>query len=500
MGVTTRGAERRYAEEVSLSPSKSKKKSSSMQNGKRVSFSPSTKSSSSTKTLVVATFALLIDLIGFTMILPLYPSILAHYKKTDTTGTYRIFEDACNALGEKIGAPSSESDTVLMGGILGSAFCYLQFLSSPILGAYSDVVGRKKVLLLCMVLIISSHVFWLFASNFVLFILSRLLSGLARANVSLTTTIICDDLPAEERPKGMAFIGIAFSCGFVVGPAIGAFFPWKSGTFQEAAIACIMLSCTSLLILAWQLEETLKISQRAPSFSSKMADIQHYILPNHLFAFKTVSVGKNLRGLGVAYFLYIFVYSGLEFTLTFLTETRFGFTRAEQGKMFTCLGLLMAFLQGTVTRRLKPWMEHSAAMTGMLFMIPAFLILARAPDIATFSIGLFCYSVGSAVCGPSMTSMVGGKVTRLNERGAAIGTFRSLGALARVFGPLVASSIFWMYGANVAYYVGAVSIMLPLFVLMIAERSPSPPSQLKKATSPQSSSGSSGKAKAKKDS
>lgn len=257
------------------------------------------------------------------MILPLFPSILSHYKKTDTTGTYPMFADFCNAIGEKLGAPK-ESDTVLMGGILGSAFCFLQFLSAPILGAYSDVVGRKKVLILCMLLIISSHVCWLFASNFVLFIISRLISGLARANVSLTTTIVCDDLPSEERPKGMAFIGIAFSFGFVVGPAIGAFFPWKTGTFQEAALACLMLSLLSLLVLWWKLEETLPKSQRAKSFSSKLSDIQHYLLPNHLFAFKSVSVGKDLRGIGVAYFFYIFIYSGLEFTLTFLAEARFG--------------------------------------------------------------------------------------------------------------------------------------------------------------------------------
>lgn len=139
--------------------------------------------------------------------------------------------------------------------------------------------------------------------------------------------------------------------------------------------------------------------------------------------------------------------------------------------MFTALGVLMAFLQGTITRRLKPWMEHSAAMTGMLFMIPAFLILSQAKDVETFGMGLVCYSVGSAVCGPSLTSMVGGKVPRLNERGVAIGIFRSLGALARAFGPLVASSVFWLYGPEIAYMVGAGSILLPLLILKIAETS-----------------------------
>lgn len=66
----------------------------------------------------------------------------------------------------------------------------------------------------------------------------------------------------------------------------------------------------------------------------------------------------------------------------------------EQGKMFTLLGISMAFLQGTVTRRLKPEMENSAGMMGIIFMFPAFLILGLCNDLATLAMGLFCYSIG----------------------------------------------------------------------------------------------------------
>jgi predicted MFS family arabinose efflux permease len=62
-----------------------------------------------------------------------------------------------------------------------------------------------------------SHAIWLFSKSFPMFILSRIIGGLSRANVSISTTIVSDDCPAEMRPKGMAFIGIAFSVGFVVG-------------------------------------------------------------------------------------------------------------------------------------------------------------------------------------------------------------------------------------------------------------------------------------------
>ncbi len=104
------------------------------------------------KTVLVATItSLLVDLIAFTIILPLLPSIIQNYKKTDRSGLYAFVSDRAESLGKLIGAPGGQSEAVLIGGILGSLFCLLQFISSPILGAVSDTFGRKKALLLCLV-------------------------------------------------------------------------------------------------------------------------------------------------------------------------------------------------------------------------------------------------------------------------------------------------------------------------------------------------------------
>jgi len=142
----------------------------------------------------------------------------------------------------------------------------------------------------------------------------------------------------------------------------------------------------------------------------------------------------------------------------------FRFSSVEQGKMFTALGLCMAFLQGTVTRRVTPDTEVATGMLGMLLMVPAFFILGFCTDLGHFSLGLFCYSVGSAVCGPMLTSVATSLVPQTNERGIALGTFRSLGALARTFGPLVASSLFWKFGPQLTYCIGAVTVLIPLFL------------------------------------
>jgi len=103
------------------------------------------------KGVIFATIgSLLVDLIAFTIILPLLPSIIQNYKKTDSSGLYSFISGKADTLGQIIGAPS-QSETVLIGGILGSIFCLLQFISSPILGAISDSFGRKTALLICLV-------------------------------------------------------------------------------------------------------------------------------------------------------------------------------------------------------------------------------------------------------------------------------------------------------------------------------------------------------------
>lgn len=102
--------------------------------------------------MIMATVgSLVVDLISFTMILPLFPSILEKYKEHDPSGLYPMVASASQRLGTLIGAPAAQSDTVLIGGILGSTFCFLQFLSAPIVGAIADVKGRRISLIACLV-------------------------------------------------------------------------------------------------------------------------------------------------------------------------------------------------------------------------------------------------------------------------------------------------------------------------------------------------------------
>lgn len=94
--------------------------------------------------------SLLFDLLAFTIILPLLPSLLEYYRINDSSGLYAWLTTRVRWFQQLLGAPERYL-SVLFGGFLGSMFSFLQFLASPIVGSLSDYYGRKPVLLICAV-------------------------------------------------------------------------------------------------------------------------------------------------------------------------------------------------------------------------------------------------------------------------------------------------------------------------------------------------------------
>lgn len=95
--------------------------------------------------------SLLLDLLAFTMILPLLPSLLEHYRQADgSDGLYGWLADSVRSFQQLVGAPE-RYNSVLFGGALGSMYSFLQFVASPLMGGLSDVYGRKPVMLVCLV-------------------------------------------------------------------------------------------------------------------------------------------------------------------------------------------------------------------------------------------------------------------------------------------------------------------------------------------------------------
>lgn len=125
------------------------KGSETKSNGKKITYDDEALGKTN-KTVYLVFFSLLMDLLAFTMILPLLPSLLDYYRLNDSVGLYSWLSDNVKSFQERVGAPE-RFNSVLFGGALGSMYSFLQFVASPIVGGLSDVYGRRPMMLISLV-------------------------------------------------------------------------------------------------------------------------------------------------------------------------------------------------------------------------------------------------------------------------------------------------------------------------------------------------------------
>ncbi|KAG0352079.1 hypothetical protein BG005_008439 [Podila minutissima] len=343
--------------------------------------------------------ALLLDILAFTIILPLFPRLLQFYRDSEHGDQNSLLAWSLTRLTEfqsMIGLddPASAStggikrppkmDIVLLGGALGSLFSVLQFVASPVIGKLSDVLGRRRVLLVSMLGNLISCGVWLFSSSFELFVLSRVIGGLSEGNVQLSIAMISDITTPATRSRGLAMVGIAFAISFTIGPALGAYFANKDlvSTFPalaqyglhpfsgSALLALVLLTVESLYLYAklpetnsesWRLavQKTVEEERRAKEQAKDTSGSSTGGLATAA-AHKSTNIDPEaivrlqhsyLARLSFTHFAHLFLFSGMEFTLTFLTFHLFDFSHMQQGALLGYIGILSSLIQGGYVRR-----------------------------------------------------------------------------------------------------------------------------------------------------
>ncbi|MFP6899394.1 MAG: MFS transporter, partial [Opitutales bacterium] len=395
-----------------------------------------------------------IDMVGFSVIFPLFPAMLKYYLEVEEGGGLATsFAQIVNDFGisGQHFAGGFRIETVIFGGVLGSLFAVLQFIFAPMWGSLSDRIGRKRVLLVTVGLTSLGYLSWIFAGQFWVLIVSRILGGIASGNLSVATAAIADITPRQKRAKGMAIVGIAFGLGFVLGPAIGGFSALIDLTkgnpelaaiglnpFSIPAIASFALALLNWGLVALAFRETLALEKRAKE-NERPSILQLGKVGN-----------PSVRRTCLSYFWYMISFSGMEFTMTFLAVERFSYSPDQIAWLFVLIGCTLIFVQGFVVRRFAATVgEKKLAMSGIVVGAIAFIILSQAgvgstPETISalsnaplFNLGLILMSAGVALISPCLTAMTS-LFSGDSQQGFHLGIFRSAGSLARAIGPLLA--------------------------------------------------------------
>ncbi|KAI0448753.1 major facilitator superfamily domain-containing protein [Xylaria acuta] len=425
------------------------------------------------KVLRVIFVSLLLDLISFTFILPLFPKLLEFYRNSEagpgsrTTVLARIL-DGLNAYKSSFSRPiDSRYDIVLLGGALGSLFSLLQAVASPVIGHLSDKHGRRSALLASMAGNIVSVLLWVVAVDFRTFLASRIVGGLSEGNVQLATAIATDISDEQTRGSTMALIGACFSIAFTFGPALGAYLS-SIGTvaanpFATTAAVSLSLIVTETLYLYFALPETLPLKTGKGGSATVTKST-------------TVTRTNSHTLLNAIHFLFLLFFSGMEFSLPFMTYDLFQYTSAKNGRLLGYVGLVASILQGGVTRRLPPLLTVRMGVGACLL---AFAILTRANTVRSLYVAATCLATTSATVVSGLNTLASFEASA-DERGGKLGILRSWGQLGRGLGPILFTSVYWWAGRELAYTMGSLGLVV-VSVLVFAGLK-APPGSVRKRT------------------
>lgn len=374
----------------------------------------------------------LIDLVGFGMVIPLI-------------GLY----------GRHFGA------TGLQLPILGGIYSLMQFVFAPFWGSVSDRVGRRPILLLSLAGSTVSYIIFALAPDYFWLLVARAFGGIFAANISTAQAYIADVTTPNDRAKGMGMIGAAFGIGFTLGPPLGGIASAKLGLAAPGFIAAAICGLNFLLAI-FRLPESLseeKRNQRGHrswkplSLNRLTQAIQHPELGFFLLTFFGVT----------------FAFSTMEQTFSLLFQAKFqletGDAGYKTGWVLMASGMMGALIQGGLIRKLVPlYGERKLLLAGLGFNAIAMALFPILPSYSAYFLLAIPLSLGSGLVNPSLSSLIS-KSVGAHEQGSTMGLSQGLGSLARALGPFCGLITFAM-GIHLPYWIAS-AISATLLLLCI---------------------------------
>ncbi len=372
--------------------------------------------------LFVIIFTVFVDLLGFGILIPVIPLLLA-----DPSSSYYLLPKGF-----------SISQGYVMLGFLMAVFPIGQFLATPILGELSDKFGRRRILSLSLLGTCISYLIFalgIYMRSIPLLFFSRFFDGITGGNISVAQAAIADITLPQNRAKNFGLMGAAFGIGFIIGPYIGGKLsdPNIVGWFNAMTpfLFAALLSFVNIISVLLFFPETLK--KRQHNLQIRWTKSVNNIM--HAYSF------EKLRVLFFSNFLF---QSGFSFFVTFFSVfliTKFHFKQGDIGDFFAYVGIWVAFTQIVLTRRLgvkyTDYKILRVSFFGSGIMIFSYLLPTQAwqfiflvPFFAAFN-GL-TQANSSALVSKSVDSTIQGEVLGVNA---------SIQALAQAVPPILSGFI-----------------------------------------------------------
>ena len=379
------------------------------------------------KRLLNVGFIVLVDMLGFALIVPLLT----------------FFADSFGA-------------TAFQTGLLVSSYAAVQMVSAPFLGRLSDRFGRKPVFLIS---IFGTFVGFLIlgaANSLWMLFVSRILSGLTAGNISVAQAYIADITDEKNRARGMGMFGAAFGIGFILGPALGGML--SQFGFAVPALVAAGLAFLNLLAVGFWLPESLTEQRRAELSNSKKADFSFSAL---FSALQRPMAGPLLW----IRFGFAIAFNSFQTVFPLYVLKRFGLGAGQTGYILAYIGIVLVIMQGGLIGPLSARYRESDLLVAFLaFSWVGLTGWALAPTFPFLLVAMLPLAIGAGSFNALINSAISKSVSR-EEVGGMLGFGSGLESLTRVVMPAAASYLLGAYGTSVP---GWMASIVMVFVVVYA--------------------------------
>ncbi len=338
-------------------------------------------------------------------------------------------------------------------GVLGSLYAAMQFVGGPFLGGLSDRVGRRPVLILCLLGASLAYLLLGLAETLVLLFAAVVLAGAASGTLATAQAYIADSTPPEHRARGLGLIGAAFGLGLMAGPVLGGLLSLYSlHTPAFAASALALANATFGLLI---LPESLPPKHRMPT---------PILLLNPVSQLRGILRLAGIRRLLLTVFLLNLSFAGLLVNFPLYSNARFGWGATANAFFFAFVGVCAVLTQGVLIGKLQPRLgDERLLLVGLSLMALDLGLVALVP------IGFLLYPVvgvlalGAGLAIPALTALISRRVSG-REQGRLMGGLQAILSLTLIVGPVVAGLAFDYLGVPAPYWIGALLAALALLV------------------------------------
>ncbi|MDB2419398.1 TCR/Tet family MFS transporter [Flavobacteriaceae bacterium] len=352
---------------------------------------------------------MLIDVIGWGIIIPVIPGLIEELIQGDI------------------------SEAAKVGGWITFAYAITQFIFAPLIGSLSDQYGRRPIILISLLGFTLDYILLALAPSIAWLFIGRIIAGITGASITTASAYIADISTIENRAKNFGMIGAAFGLGFIIGPVIGGLLGQYGARvpFYAAAALCFLNFLYGYFILP----ESLPKEKRSVLNLKKANPIGSFL---HLKKY------PKLIGLASSMFLLYVASHAIQSNWSFFTMYKFNWDEKMVGISLGVIGLFVALVQGVLIRWVNPWLGNEKSIYAGFFLYSlGMLLFTFANQSWMMFIFLIPYCLGG-IAGPALQAVISIQVPE-TEQGKIQGTLTSLMSASAIVGPPLMTGIFYYF-------------------------------------------------------